>query len=137
MAIVVDLVLVWIVGNLLVWEIFGFLEREFADLVPIIQLGMWVSVAANAVYIVDDRSVHSRVARLVVDAVNLYVTLQIFAVFPFDFSAHGFEWGLVLRGLLLIALIATLIGAVAHAAQIVNRGSRDGGVGRRSGVAFR
>lgn len=131
-AIAINLLLVWIVGNLLSWELVAFLQPEFADLVPIIQLGLWVTVAANAVYIIDDRSVATRTARLVVDVVNLYVTFQIFDVFPFDFSAHAFNWDLVFRGVLIVALIASAASAVAHAAQIVTGGPqpRQGAWGR-------
>ena len=116
----------WIVGNLLDWELVAFLQPEFADLVPIIQLGLWVTVAANAVYIIDDRSVATRSARLVVDVVNLYVTFQIFEVFPFDFSAHAFNWDLVFRAVLVIALIGTAVSAVTHAARIVAGGQQRG-----------
>lgn len=117
-AIAINLVLVWIVGSLLQWEVLGFLTAEFADLVPLIQLGLWVTVAANVVYIMNDRSFSTRAARLVVDIVNLFVTFRIFDVFPFDFSAHTFNWGLVFRAVLVIALVATAIGALVHLGQL-------------------
>lgn len=135
-AIAINLLMVWIVGNLLGWEL-AFLQPEFADLVPIIQLGLWVTIAANVVYIVDDRTAATRTARLVVDVVNLYVTFQIFEVFPFDFSAHTFNWGLVFRGVLIIALIGTAVSAVTHVAQIVTGGPRprEGARARRAGAS--
>ena len=123
-AIAINLVLVWIVGNLLEWELLGFLTAEFADLVPLIQLGLWVTIAANVVYIMDDRSFSTRAARLVVDVVNLFVTFRVFDVFPFDFSAHTFNWGFVFRAVLVIALIGTAIGAVVHLGQL-SRSSAD------------
>lgn len=124
LAIAINLVLIWIVGNVMDWEVAAFLEAEFAELVPLIQFGMWVTVAANAVYLVDDRSTGTRVARLVVDVVNLYVTFQVFTVFPFDFSSHTFDWALVFRAVLVIALIGTAIAAITHAAQIVTGGRK-------------
>ncbi len=118
-AIGINLLLVWIVGNLVAWEVVGFLTPEFGDLVPLIQLGLWVTIAANVVYMMDDRSALTRVARLIVDIVNLFVTFQVFERFPFDFSAHEFDWGLVFRGLLVIVLVATAIGAVVHLGQLL------------------
>jgi hypothetical protein len=118
-AIAVNLVLVWVVGNLLEWELVGFLTAEFADLVPLIQLGLWVTIAANVVYAMDDRSFATRAAKLVVDVVNLFVTFRVFDVFPFDFSAHTFDWGLVFRGVLLIALVGTAISALVHVGELL------------------
>lgn len=118
-AIAINLVLVWVVGNLLEWELLGFLTAEFADLVPLIQLGLWVTIAANVVYAMDDRSFATRAAKLVVDVVNLYVTFRVFDVFPFDFSAHTFDWGLVFRGVLLIALVGTAISALVHVGELL------------------
>ncbi len=117
-AIAINLVLIWFVGNLLEWELVGFLTPEFADVVPLIQLGLWVTVAANVVYMMDDRSFATRAARLVVDVVNLFVTFRVFDVFPFDFSAHTFNWGFVFRAVLVIALIATAIGGIVHLGQM-------------------
>ncbi len=118
MAIAINLVLVWFIGNLVQWELVGFLTVEFADLVPLIQLGLWVTIAANVVYMLDDRSFSTRAARLVVDIVNLFVTFRIFDVFPFDFSAHTFNWAIVFRAVLVIALVGTAIGAVVHLGQL-------------------
>jgi hypothetical protein len=118
-AIAINLFLVWFVGNLLGWELLGFLKPEFADLVPLIQLGLWVTIAANVVYVIDDRSFSTRAARLVVDLVNLYVTFRIFDAFPFDFSAYDFNWGFVARTVLVIGLVGTAISAVVHVGQLV------------------
>jgi hypothetical protein len=119
MAIAINLFLVWFVGNLMEWELVAFLTAEFADLVPLIQLGLWVTIAANVVYILDDRSFSTRAARLVVDIVNLFVTFRVFDVFPFDFSAHSFNWGFVFRAVLVIALVGTAISAVIHVGQLL------------------
>ena len=118
-AIAINLVLVWVVGNLLEWELVGFLTAEFADVVPLIQLGLWVTIAANVVYAMDDRSFATRAAKLVVDVVNLFVTFRVFDVFPFDFSAHTFNWGFVFRGVLLIALVGTAISALVHVGELL------------------
>jgi hypothetical protein len=118
-AIAINLLLVWIVGNLMDWEIVRFLTSEFSDLVPLIQLGLWATIAANVVYILDDRSFATRSARLVVDVVNLFVTFRVFTVFPFDFSQHSFNWGFVFRAVLLIALVGTAISALVHVGQLL------------------
>jgi hypothetical protein len=114
-----NLLLVWIVGNLADWEVVSFLTAEFADLVPLIQLGLWVTIVAYVVYFMDDRSFSTRAARLVVDVVNLFVTFRVFDVFPFDFSAHSFNWGFVFRAILLIALVGTAVSAVVHLGQLI------------------
>lgn len=118
-AIGINLLLVWVIGNLADWEVVAFLTAEFADLVPLIQLGLWVTIVANVVYFAYDRSFATRSARLVVDVVNLYVTFRVFDVFPFDFSAHAFNWGLVFRAILLIALVGTAVSAVVHLGQFI------------------
>ena len=117
-AIAINLLLIWFVGNLMDWELVAFLTAEFADLVPLIQFGLWVTVAANVVYMMNDRSFSTRAARLVVDIVNLFVTFRVFDAFPFDFSAHTFNWGFVFRAVLVIALVGTAISAIVHLGQM-------------------
>lgn len=121
-AIGINVLMIWIVGNLLDWELVEFLEPEFADLVPVIQLGLWVTIAANAVYLYDDRSFSARAARLVVDVVNLYVTARVFEVFPFDFTAHAVDWALVFRALLLIAVVGSAVSGVVHLGRLLKGG---------------
>lgn len=118
-AIGINLLLVWVIGNLAHWELVAFLTAEFADLVPLLQLGLWVTIVANVVYFMDDRSFATRAARLVVDVVNLFVTFRVFDIFPFDFSAHSFNWGFVFRAILLIALVGTAVSAVVHLSQLI------------------
>lgn len=52
---VVNLVLLGIVQNILGWGWLPFLTDEFATVVPWISFSLIVSMAMNAVYLVDDR----------------------------------------------------------------------------------
>ena len=55
-AIVVNLVMLFVVQNILEWGWLPFLTEEFAEVVPWISFSLIVSIAANLVYQMDDQS---------------------------------------------------------------------------------
>ncbi len=48
------------------------------------------------------------------------MTYQIWQVFPFDFSAYEFNWGFVVRVLLVLAMVGAGIGVLAEATKLAS-----------------
>lgn len=112
-AIVINAVLLYVVQNLTSWDVLPFLTTEFDSLVPWISLSLIVGIVANFLFMVNDDYRLRSVGDMVTNLVSLAVTWRIFQVFPFDFSAYEFNWDLVARIVLILAIVGTFAGAIA------------------------
>jgi hypothetical protein len=129
-AIVVNAVLLYVVQNLTSWDVLPFLTTEFDSLVPWISLSLIVSIVAYLLYMVNDDYRLRSVGDMVTNLVSLVVTWRIFQVFPFDFSAYEFNWDLVARIVLILAIVGTFAGAIAAVTKLAT-----GGKGQEKGGA--
>lgn len=114
LAVAINVVLLVIVQNVQDWGWFGFLTPDFAEVEPLISLALLVTILANVVYAFDDGPLVKSVGQMLTNLLNLYVSLQVLAVFPFDFSEHAFDWALVVRIVLIIGVVGAGIGALVE-----------------------
>lgn len=113
-AIGMNVVILIIVQNILDWGWLPFLTEDFADLVPWISFSLVVSIVANSVYLFNDTRVVKSVGQIGINLVSIFVTYQVFTVFPFDFTAYSFDWGLLMRIVLIVAMVGAGIGVLAE-----------------------
>jgi hypothetical protein len=123
-AVVINVALLVVVQNLTSWDVLPFLTTEFDSVVAWISLSLIVGIVANFLYIVNDDQRLRSVGDLVTNLVSLVVTWRVFQVFPFDFSAYEFDWDLVARIILVVAIVGTFAGAIAAVTRLA-RGRRD------------
>jgi hypothetical protein len=86
---------------------------------PWISLSLTASIIVNIIYLFDDSPMVKGIGQVGVNLFSAYVTYQILQVFPFDFSAYVFDWEVVARVVLVLAIIGASIGAVAEIAKLV------------------
>jgi hypothetical protein len=119
-AVVVNLVMLVIANNILDWGWLPFLTDGFAQVVPWISLGLVATIVANAVYQVNDTLAVKSTGQIGVNLISVFVTYQIWQVFPFDFSAYEFNWEAVVRVLLVLAMVGAGIGVLAEGAKLAS-----------------
>jgi hypothetical protein len=119
-AVVVNLVMLVIANNILDWGWLPFLTDGFAQVVPWISLGLVATIVANAVYQFNDTLAVKSTGQIGVNLISVFVTYQIWQVFPFDFSAYGFNWEAVVRVLLVLAMVGAGIGVFAEGAKLAS-----------------
>lgn len=118
-AIVVQLLLLWVVQNLTEWELLPFLTTEFDEVVPLISFFLLFAIVANAAYLVfDDFTLHA-IGEIGVNVFSAYVSWQILQAFPFDFSMYEFDWAIVARVILILAIVGAGIGAIVEAGRLI------------------
>lgn len=127
-AVVINVVLLYLVQNLTSWDVLPFLTSEFDSLVPWISFSLIVGIVANFLYMMNDDYRLRSVGDIVTNLVSLAVTWRVLQVFPFDFSAYEFDWELVTRIILIIAIVGTFAGAIAATTKLAT-----GGRGRGKG----
>ena len=118
-AIGVNLVLLFVTNNIMEWGWPPFLTEEFTAVIPWINFSLLASIIANVVYQFDDGVITKGGGQLAINAISVIVTYQMLRVFPFDFSNYGFNWGIVTRVVLILAMVGAGIGAVAEAAKLI------------------
>jgi hypothetical protein len=110
----INVVLIYVVQNLVAWDWFPWLTEDFNDVVPIITASLVVSAVANVLYVLYDRQWFKSLTQLGVLGVGLAATIRFYQIFPFDFSAYDFRWDTVAKALLIIGIVGSVIGIVVE-----------------------
>ncbi|HEX2404606.1 MAG TPA: hypothetical protein VHM29_07880 [Acidimicrobiia bacterium] len=129
-SIVINVAMLVIVQNLLEWGWLPFLTDEFAEVVPWISLSLIASIVVNIIYQIDDSQIVKSVGQIAVNLISVWVTYTILTVFPFDFSGYQFDWEIVTRVVLILAIVGAGIGALVEAIKLISTLSGPRLVGR-------
>ena len=113
-AIIVNLLVYGFINTWPGWDSFDFVTADAADVVPLVNLSIGVSILANIVYLVVDAPRVKAIGEMVVSAVAMVVSVIVLSVFPFDFSAYTFPWELLTRVVLVIAVIGSGISVLVN-----------------------
>jgi hypothetical protein len=113
-AVVLNLAMLIVVQNILDWGWLPFLTDEFADVVPWISFSLIVAIVLNLVYQFNDATPVKSTGQIVSNLISIFVTYQVLTVFPFDFSESSFDWALVTRIVMVLAMVGAGIGALTE-----------------------
>jgi hypothetical protein len=113
-AILVNVALLIAANNLLAWDIFPFLTSDFERVLPILNVSLGAAVFVNLMYLGFDATWFTSLTQIGLLAISLVVTVRLYQVFPFDFSAYEFGWKPVAEWALILAMVGVGIGVVAE-----------------------
>ena len=116
--IVVDAVLLYLVNVSPGWQALPFLTDGFAEVLPLVNVSLVAGLLVNAVQLVVDPRWLVASGQAVLAAIALAVSVELLRVFPFDFSTYSFDWELLTRVVLWVAVLGSAIGVVASLVQI-------------------
>ena len=123
-AIAGNIALLVIANNILDWGWLPWLTDEFNDILPVMNVSLGASIAANAIYLFYDPPGFKAAAELGLLIISLIVTIRFLQVFPFDFTAYEFGWGTLVRWLLVLAIVGISIGMLVQVVQLVRLGAQ-------------
>ncbi len=118
-AVVVNLVLLFVVKNLLAWDWIPFLTDDFEQLLPIVNLSLVVGAGANFAFIFYNAHWFRSVGQIVQNVVSLFVIVVTLKVFPFDFSPYSINWATIARVVLILAAVGVAIGTIAEVVKLI------------------
>ena len=118
-AAVANAVLLYVVNNLLAWEVPTFLTEDFERVLPVLNVSIVASMVVNLMYIAYDAAWFKALGQVVLSAFALVVAMRTLAVFPFDFTPYDYNWEAVARGCLILVTIAIVIGLIAETVKLV------------------
>ncbi len=128
-AAVVNAVLLVVVNNLLAWGFPPFLTQDFEEVLPLISLSLGVALVSNVLFLVYDAGWFKSICQITQSAVSFAATLQLYRVFPFDFSPYEFDWALVVQVLLILGLVGIAISVVVELVKLVGAAARQSTAG--------
>ena len=119
-AIGVNLVLLYVVNNLLEWGVPEFLTDDFERVLPIMNFSIVANIVVNIVYLFFDPTWFKSITQIVLSVIGLIVVIRLYRVFPFDYTAYEFyefEWEVVTRVILVLIMVGISIGIIATTAK--------------------
>jgi hypothetical protein len=119
-AVVINIVMLIVVLKILDWGWLSFLTDEFVEVVPWIALSLVASIIVNLIYQFNDTVLVKSTGQIGTNLISIFVTYQVFRVFPFDFSAFDFDPGTVVRVVLILAMVGSAIGVFVEAMKLMN-----------------
>jgi hypothetical protein len=109
-----------VVQNILDWDVLPFLTDRFEQVVPWVTLSLTAVIVANLIYLFKDAQAIRSTGGIVTNLISLIVTYQVYQVFPFDFSAYDFNWGVVTRVVLIVAMVGAGIGMLTESIRLAS-----------------
>lgn len=101
------------------WEVLPFLTEETPQVLGLVTASIVAGLLANIVYLVSDPAWLRTLGDLVTTSTGLAALIVIWQVFPFDFTPYSFDWELVARVLLVVAIVGSAIGILVAAGKLV------------------
>ncbi len=101
------------------WEVVPFLTPDTSLVIGLVNASIVVSLAANVFYLVRDDPWVKALGDLSTTTVGLVALIRIWQVFPFDFGDTSFDWALVFRVLLGVAIFGSAVGILAALVRFV------------------
>lgn len=96
------------------WRAVPFLTEATLDVLALVNLSLIAGVVVNVLNLVLDLAWVRTVGDLVTSVIALITTIRIWVVFPFAFSDTGFDWELLTRVVLGVAIGGTIISIIVQ-----------------------
>lgn len=125
-AVLINAVLLWLINVSPGWQALSWLTERFADVVWLINLSLFASLVANAVFVVFDPPRFRAACQIVISLIGLGASVLLLQVFPFDFTAYSLPWATFTRVVLVIAIVGSAISVVVEVVRLVRGGARGG-----------
>ena len=118
-AIVINAALLVVVNNLLAWGWISWLTDDFEEVLPLLNLSLTATILVNLVYLAFDAEWFKSLCELGLLSISLAVTIRLYQVFPFDFSAYDVDWAVLARIVLIIAMVGVGIAMIVQVVKLV------------------
>ena len=114
-AIAVNVVMLYVVNNLLAWDILPFLTNDFGRVLWLIDISLLATIIVNLMYVAYDRSWFRSLGQIGLNLISLVVAVRMYQVFPFDFSGSTYDWTQIVRVVIIFTILGTAVGAIVEA----------------------
>ena len=113
-AVVVNVVLLVLVNVTPGWRAVPFLTADAEDVILLVNLSLIVGILVNSLNMVFDRRPIRAAGELVSSGVALAMLIQLWNVFPFDFSDPAVDWALLVRMVIACAMVGCVLSIIVQ-----------------------
>jgi len=118
-AVIINLVILWILSKLPDWD-FKFLTENYIDVLSIVKLSLFVGIGGNVLLIIYNVFWFKRVIQIIMNIVSFIAALAIYRVFPFDFAAINQNWLTIsLKIFLIVVMVGIAIGTIVEFVKLI------------------
>ena len=118
-AALVNAVMLYVVNVWPGWQAVPFLTEGVSLVLGLVNASIAVNLVANLVYLLADPRWLKLLGDVLTTSVGLAARLQIWRVFPFDFSDSSFDWALVARVAIGVGIGGSAIAIVVDLVSLV------------------
>jgi hypothetical protein len=108
-AIIFNLIFLYIVNNLLNWQIY-FITSSFNDVLWIVNLSIIISIIGNIILLFYSPERFKHLVKILLNVVAFIAVYIVFTVFPFNFYNSFYNWAFSI--LLILAMIGIIIATI-------------------------
>ena len=119
LAILVNVVLLLLVNVWPTWRVLPFLTEGMLDVLALVNLGLIAGMVVNLLNLIFDARWLRAAGDLLTSVIAVITLLRFWNVFPFAFPDSGFDWALLTRVLLVVAIVGTVIGIIVQVVILV------------------
>jgi hypothetical protein len=123
LAAVINAAMLWLLNIWPGWESLPFLTDKTPQVLVLVNLSLVASVAVNLAYLGYDAPWAVALGSVLTTGVGLAALVRIWQVFPFQFGG-AFDWAMVIRILLVVAMVGGAIGLLVQLGQLVRAARR-------------
>jgi hypothetical protein len=120
-AILVNTALLYVVNVWPGWQTLSFLTEDTRQVLGLVNLSMVAGLVANVVFLAHDAPWLKALGDLVTTGIGLAALIRVWQVFPFDFRGSSFDWALLARFVLAVAIVGSAIGMVVQFVSLLRR----------------
>lgn len=117
-AIAINGVLLYLVNVWPGWQIIPFLTADFLDVLGLVNASLFAGMVVNLFNLLLDWRWVRALGDLVTLAIGLAGLVLFWQVFPFDFPG-GFDWSLLVRIVIVLAMVGTVIGIIVQVVTLI------------------
>lgn len=121
-AIIFNLIFLYIVNNLLNWDIY-FITDALNEVLWIVNLSIIVAIIGNALLLAYNPEWFRHVIKIIMNIFALISTYFVYIVFPFDFNNSFLNWGLGI--FLILIMIGIAIAIIVEFYFLISRRSNE------------
>ena len=133
-SIAVESVMLWGAYRILDWGWVPFLTDEWTRVLPVLTASFVVGIVANVLFLIYDGVWLKAPLEAIEGAFGVAVSMQVWRVFPFDFTGYAFPWETLVRVLLVLSIVGSTIAILVSVGRLVRAalGGTDEPVARRA-----
>lgn len=120
-AALINVVLLYLVNVWPDWQALPLLTDDAGKVIGLVNLSLLVSLIVNVAYLFYIAGWFESLGNLLTTAVGLAVLVQLWRVFPFEPPGSSFNWSMVARLVLAVAIFGTVIGLIVSLVSLVRR----------------